>query len=151
MKRRSRAMSGVNFVSMGHTAEVLAWRITVKDGVATLDGEAAGAYADPGNDPVNQPWRCEYTAAELRDLAALFTGAAELLARQQVAPTGEGLSLTELERLPVGASVRDRDGDAWHKVSGDGWSLNSGSARESTAFMWGYAPLTLVSMGSVQG
>jgi hypothetical protein len=71
---------GVNFVPAGGlVAEVLGWRITVKDGVATLDGGSAGAWTGDGV----EHWTCEYTVGELRDLAALFTGAAHLLEAEQ--------------------------------------------------------------------
>jgi hypothetical protein len=74
---------GVNFVPAGGLmAEVLGWRITVKDGVAMLDGEHANAFApDSGN--TWEPWDQEYTVEELRDLAALFTVAAHLLEAEQ--------------------------------------------------------------------
>lgn len=134
-------MSGVNFVSMGHTAEVLAWRITVKDGVATLYGGEAGAYVDQGSDTPDE-WTCVYTADELRDLAALFSGAADLLdGEQKLAELWSG----ELDALPIGAKVLDCDDDPWTKISDDQWRLKDSGIVESAGWVRQYGPFTLVS------
>jgi hypothetical protein len=129
---------GVSFVSLGHVAEALGWRITVKDGTATLDGEEAGVGGPS--------W--SYTAAELRDLAALFTGAADLLDGGEKEQVENALTPEQIEALPVGAVVRDREGDEWTRHASTGrfqWGMGDTACALADELYAGYRPITLVS------
>jgi hypothetical protein len=143
---------GVHFESLGHVAEALAWRITVKDGIATLSGEAAGAWGPRGDE--SGPFECEYTADELRDLAALFTGAADLLDGKPAGlltlkPSAE-LTADQVDALPIGAKVKDMHGDVWTRFGGDEpWALGSremGGDSTSAYIHHYYRPITLLSV-----
>lgn len=121
----------MEFKTLGHEAEVQGWKIIVTDGVAELISTDSCAL-----DSVEEPWSSMYTLDELRELAALFVGAVKLLeAAQQAVPTDQhwvlGLPLSddELDALPTGARVRDRDESStsddmrvWIRAA-NGWRL----------------------------
>lgn len=75
----------VEFKSIGHVAEVYGWKLTVRDGVAELSLD-------------HLPNGGELNATELRALAELFAGAADLIEGK---PAADPLSIDQMEALPV--------------------------------------------------
>ena len=146
---------GIKFESLGHVAETLGWTVRVVNGTAVLISTDAGAY-----DRTDTAWEAQYSVKDLRQLADLLSGAADLLddtdGNSPPVKPGQELTLEQLKALPVGSKVRDREGDVWTRLPAADqfeWGMNNDTvANSSTNFIHrNFSPLTLVSADGAAG
>lgn len=119
----------VEFKSAGHVAEVYGWKIEVVPGKTAYLNVRDGSFG------------ARFTAEELREISAMFIGAADLMQGFGPGP----LTAEELEALPADARVFDKDDDVWIKQEDSGmwhWTSPGGGLTSTSDRLAGsYGPI----------